>query len=131
MDKDNGLEIIPNKDALKIYYDEYDFGDKPSYEDFSESRKEADIYGMYLNGELSGCIYFIKKPYGYTFHLAVRKGARGRWMFYYIQIKRWIKDTYGKVFTAARDSDKLVNSLLGRAGFEEIGRIEDFVWYEL
>lgn len=131
MDKNSRLDILPNREALRVYYDEYEFEEERSFEEFKELRSEADIYGLYLDGDLFGCIYFIRKPYGTSFHLAVKKEYRGKWMKHYKEIMAWMLSKYRGIHTAARVGDYFINSLLKRTGFEFIGTENNFNWYKL
>lgn len=125
------IKLFP--DALKIYYEEY-YGNNnssfDSYKDFADKRSHAKIYGLFIRDVLIGCIYFIQKTHGHTFHLAVIPEYRGKWMHYYKKVLDFAK-TFEGLHTAARNEDKHINRLLKSTGFEEINTSNGFTWYKL
>lgn len=128
--------LKPDKDALKIYFDEYEEWFKFleidwSYERFAEWAKNFDIYGLYCDNDLKGCIFFEKNDIGFVFHVAMLPEIRGKWSFYWKDIKKWMLEKYSSVYGVAHVSDRANNKILPRAGFELIKTDNDWKWYRL
>ena len=129
-------ELKPDKDALIIYYNEYEYWFKfleidLSYDEFAEWAKDFDIYGLYCDNERKGCIFFEKNDKGFVFHVAMLPEIRGKWSFYWNDIKQWMFGKYSSVYGVAHVSDKANNRILPRAGFKFIETDNDWKWYIL
>ena len=129
------FKLKENRDALKLYYDEY----KPqldklcpiSYEDFAEHNKDFDIFGLYNDNNLCGCIYFEVMNNNIFFHVAVDSGVRGKWSFTWPQVKKWMIDRYNQVFSVTHREDAYTNRLIARSGFTYIEATDNFYWWRL
>lgn len=128
--------LKPCKEALKIYYDLYQdwfnfLNLDISYNEFVDFCSDFDIYGLYCNNELKGCIFFEPKDNGVVFHLAMLPEIRGKWSFYWPKIKEWMLDEYQVVFGVAHATDSANNRLLSRAGFKLLHIENNFNWWKL
>lgn len=124
-----------NRDALELYYNEYkdklhQFLDW-DYEKFARHNQDFDVYGLYCDNVLIGCIYFEKVNDYFVFHVAVNKKSRGRWMFIWPRLKRWMISSYSNLLGVTHIEDADVRRLMSRAGFTFITTIDGFDWWEL
>ena len=80
-------ELKPNDDALCVYWDKckhwFDkFDLNVSYAEFAAKYNGLDIYGLYCDNELCGCLFFVPENECHVFHVAVDDNHRGKWWFF-------------------------------------------------
>jgi hypothetical protein len=124
--------LEPCKDSLKIYYDNFNFRHLDwNYETLYKHCEAFDIYGLYRDNELIGCLFFQPYDDGVILHLAVNTQHRGRWSFHWDAIKEWMLEKYRIVYGVAHVDDVKNNKILKRSGFRLFDKNELVIWYKL
>lgn len=130
-------ELKPNNDALSIYWDKckhwFDkFDLNVSYAEFAAKYNGLDIYGLYCDNELCGCLFFVPENECHVFHVAVDDNHRGKWWFFWKNtVKAWALNKYKNIRGVAHISDRKVNKLMRKSGFKFLEYNNGFLWWAL
>lgn len=129
-------DIRENIDAYDLYYEMYshwfDEIDMPmTLEESKQLVDGFDIYGIYCDNVIIGCVFFHKLEDGWCFHIAVLPENRGRWAVYWKYLKYWMLARYKTVYTATHIADNVNSKLIAKAGAEYLHTDNYFNWWKL